>query len=105
MPPQIDRFPRQQWMDSICQRLVRHSWRLRSRFVFESRIAVDGQGWAIPIVQGQGDLHLKPAEQWMTHLVRRLAASRRGTFLDVGANLGQTLLHVRAAVPDLPYVA
>jgi FkbM family methyltransferase len=73
--------------------------------VFHRQVDADGRRWTIPIVQGQGDLHLKPSEQWMTDLVRRLAAARRGTFLDVGANLGQTLLHVRAAVPDLPSLA
>jgi FkbM family methyltransferase len=44
------------------------------------------------------------SEPWMFDLLSRLLPSKQGTFLDVGVNLGQTLLAVKACEPDRRYV-
>lgn len=44
------------------------------------------------------------SEKWMTELLSHLLSRRKGTFIDVGMNLGQTLLKVRAIDPNRPYV-
>lgn len=40
----------------------------------------------------------------LLQLYAKVLPSRAGTFLDIGANVGQTLLAVRAANPGMPYV-
>lgn len=51
-------------------------------------------------------LKLGPAttEPWMTDVLERLLPERPGLFVDVGVNLGQTLVKVRAIEPDRPYL-
>ena len=46
----------------------------------------------------------EPSEPWMIDLLSRLLPERRGSFIDVGVNLGQTLLAVKAIAPDCPYL-
>jgi len=43
-------------------------------------------------------------ERWMDRAYRSALATRGGTFIDVGANIGQTLLKVLAIDPDQEYV-
>ena len=44
------------------------------------------------------------AKNWRSEVIRRLVDSDNGVFIDVGANVGQTLLDLRSVYPDLPYV-
>ncbi|MGF7159331.1 FkbM family methyltransferase [Rhodoligotrophos appendicifer] len=46
----------------------------------------------------------EPAEPWMLELLHRLLPLRGGTFLDVGVNLGQTMLAVMAVDGQRPYL-
>lgn len=46
----------------------------------------------IPIVRGIGLEHFKKTESWMIYILR-LFPGNNGLFIDVGANIGQTLLH------------
>src|ERR1700682_1074969 len=41
---------------------------------------------------------------WKTEVIGRLASSDRGTFLDVGVNVGQTLLDVCVTNPSARYL-
>lgn len=50
---------------------------------------------AIPIIFGNGVQHLRSGERWMVDVLKRVLQLRAGTFVDVGANLGQTLLKVK----------
>ena len=67
-------------------------------------VEVAGRRYRVPIVGGSGLANLFRSDAWMDELYRRLLPGRRGTFLDVGANVGQTLLRVKAVRPDMPYV-
>ena len=55
-------------------------------------IAVDGRKLRIPIVNGTGYSNFFSHEPWLDRVLRALLAQRDGTFVDVGANIGQTLL-------------
>ena len=56
-----------------------------------------GKSYVIPIVNTIGIHHLRhKTEPWMTSLIRKLVGLREGVFLDVGANVGQTLMKVRS---------
>ncbi len=43
-------------------------------------------------------------EPWMFDLLLRLLPLKQGAFFDVGVNLGQTLLSMKACEPDRPYL-
>jgi FkbM family methyltransferase len=47
--------------------------------------------------------NLFPQELWMVDVMRKLLENRGGTFIDVGANIGQTLMSLRS-ISDMEYV-
>lgn len=65
---------------------------------------INGRGFRIPIIRkiGYGNLH--DYEAWMVDLLRGLLPLHAGTFVDVGANVGQTLLRVKSLDPARPYL-
>jgi FkbM family methyltransferase len=46
----------------------------------------------------------KDGETWMDMLIQTICAHETGTFLDIGANAGQTLLKVKSLFPHMPYI-
>jgi FkbM family methyltransferase len=61
----------------------------------------------IPLLGELGFNNLAPTEPWMTSLLLRLAPvihQQEGIFVDVGVNIGQTLLKLRSVFPDFRYV-
>ena len=46
----------------------------------------------------------RPTEPWMTDLLRQLMPSREGLFVDVGVNIGQTLVKVKQVDPERAYL-
>lgn len=88
LPPQlVGRLP---------YRLLR-ALRIRTR-------AVNGGSLIVPVL---GAMRLPEGahhDRWRPALFRRLASLVPGTFVDIGANLGQTLLDAREAMPNEAYV-
>jgi FkbM family methyltransferase len=78
--------------------------RLLERVNFTIDIAVNGARVGIPVIGGLGTEHLNEAELWLNRTLDVLLKSSRGAFVDVGVNLGQTLLKVKTLRPDVPYV-
>ena len=64
-------------------------------------IAINDQTINIPILAG---MSCNLSEVWMISLLERLLQGKAGVFLDVGVNLGQTLIKVKAIAPQMPYV-
>lgn len=65
---------------------------------------VNGQRFKVPVLRGIGASNLNITEPWMTDALRRLLALAPGTaFLDVGVNLGQTLLKLKSLNHDIAY--
>ncbi len=58
----------------------------------------------IPIIRGIGDQNAFMTEMWMVEVLKRLLPLKPGTFIDVGANIGQTLLKLRAVSQSTPYL-
>lgn len=85
----------------LAQPLLRH-------LVFSLPIKTAGGKVWIPILEGTGlgvYEQLRGGEDaWKLALYRDLPADREGLFLDVGANLGQTLIEVRQVDADWPYL-
>lgn len=58
----------------------------------------------IPIVRGLGYPNLFIQPDWLCMLLNKFCASDGGTFIDVGANIGQTLIAVKSAKSKIQYV-
>lgn len=50
----------------------------------------------IPVLKGIGMDHFHPSEPWMTACIEQLLPLKSGSFVDVGVNIGQTLLKLRS---------
>lgn len=77
----------------------RQLWRLN--FCVHARFA--GTKLKVPIVFGEGRQNLAQLEWWLLESLGRLFALRDGAFLDVGVNVGQTLLKAKALDRGRPY--
>lgn len=60
-----------------------------------------GREFVVPIINGRKTY---VSEHWMAEMIRRLFDVAPGAFIDVGVNLGQTLLKVAAADPTRRYI-
>jgi len=77
---------------------------LLKRIVFELPLHISGKRLRIPVVRGVGEGHLVSPEPFMDLLIAQLVPMFPGVFLDVGVNIGQTLIKVKCAFPDQQYV-
>ncbi len=65
-----------------------------------------GVQYKVPLIDGVGFQNLLPNyEQWFHNVIAAVLEEAQGTFIDVGANTGQTLLKVVPKYPQLKYVA
>lgn len=64
-------------------------------------IEIQDQTIKIPVIS---DMSCTLTEGWMVRLLETLLKQKDGVFLDVGVNLGQTLIKVKAIAPTITYV-
>jgi len=57
----------------------------------------------IPINKGIGHINLYESELWMDNILKVLLSKNNGDFIDIGANLGQTLLKVKNVDTNINY--
>lgn len=72
-----------------------------------AQITENGRSFKIPLLGGLGYSNLNLSEPWMTKLLEQtkpLFQNAKDTFVDVGTNIGQTLIKLRSVCPDMPYV-
>lgn len=66
---------------------------------------VDGQRWRMPVARGQTGGYRNLPEPWMSDALRRLfLLSPDSAFMDVGVNMGQTLVKVKSIGRNIPYI-
>jgi FkbM family methyltransferase len=58
----------------------------------------------IPLLAGNGLENLPFTELWMCDLIRYTLKVKQGFFMDVGANVGQTLIKLRVVDEERPYL-
>ena len=58
----------------------------------------------IPIIYEMGLGNLATSEPWMMELIHDLYKNHEGTFVDIGANIGQTLLKLKSVCPTVEYI-
>ena len=80
--------------------------RLLRPFNFLQTAHLNGCRIVVPVQGGLGLVSppLWRQEPWLNRVIAQALATTPGTFVDVGVNLGQTLLKVKTLRPDAPYV-
>jgi len=81
-----------------------HGSRISSFLNLTVPARVSGRGIRVPLVAGVGFDNLQPTERWMDTVLPVLLGHRGGTFVDVGVNVGQTLIKLRRFDAAVPYV-
>lgn len=67
-------------------------------------LRMSGRTTRVPIMHGLGLFHVIPFEPFMDVLIDELVPLFPGVFLDVGVNLGQTLIKVKNRWPGVEYI-
>lgn len=62
------------------------------------------KSWIVPLYKRGAVQMLRDTERWMLPLLRKLLPLAPGKFVDVGANVGQTLLRLRTLEPERPWI-
>lgn len=78
--------------------------KLRTNLAFDVRARLGGQEILIPSGSLEGLENVNWAPSWRSRIFERLAALQGGLFVDVGANMGQSLLDLRLTRPELDYI-
>lgn len=58
----------------------------------------------IPVMHSLGFGNLKPSELWMCDVLEKLIPLKRGLFIDIGVNLGQTLVKLKLVDRSIDYM-
>ena len=67
--------------------------------------SINGQRFRVPILRGIGASNLRITELWMVDALSRLISLAPGTsFMDIGVNLGQTLLKLKSIDRNSAYL-
>ncbi len=66
-------------------------------------ITLDEKKIRIPFVSKVGYLDRWITESWMIDLLKNLLPLKEGAFIDIGANVGQTLIKLKCVDPDIQY--
>lgn len=74
---------------------------LRVRLRYRRKIRIRKSTITVPFVRG---VFLDMSESWMVDLLSELLPQQGGAFLDVGVNVGQTLVKLKAIDPERDYV-
>lgn len=73
-------------------------------FAFSFITNINNKRFSIPVINGNGYFNLFPVtEPWMETLIKKCLADRQGCVIDVGVNLGQTLLKIASFNSKIDY--
>jgi FkbM family methyltransferase len=78
--------------------------RLSSKINFTWTVKLDGKKVKVPIIRRLGTSNLTVPEAWMIDLFKNILKAKKGAFLDVGVNLGQSLIKLKCVAPDMEYI-
>jgi len=75
-------------------------------FNISGAINLNGKVFKIPVHQGIGKTNVLMSrnEKWMLNLLKKILPQNNQLFIDVGVNVGQTLMRVKSILPDMPYI-
>lgn len=67
-------------------------------------ISVNGQRVIVPVDAGIGSSHIDGQNWWISEVLKVLPESTGKIFVDVGVNVGQTLIQVKTVLSDMEYI-
>jgi hypothetical protein len=76
------------------------SW-YQKKVNYIKKVSINGVRVRIPSING---ISCDATEPWMIDLLAKVLQKRSGAFLDVGVNVGQTLVKIKALDPDREYI-
>ena len=82
--------------------LYRRGWLWRLNFAVAGELG--GRPLRVPFRFGSGWEHLRMREVWLFHALQRVMQERAGALIDVGVNVGHTLIKVKTADPARDYI-
>ncbi len=65
---------------------------------------INNRNFVIPVINEAGYHNIMPSEPWFQSLLKDLFATKKGAMVDVGMNIGQTLLKTAAIGCDRHYI-
>lgn len=71
-------------------------------FNFSIKIRLNEVNIKVPLINGLG--LIDPTEEWMVDVLKVIMVKSKGKFIDVGANIGQTLIKVKSIRKDMQYI-
>ncbi|MCP4828081.1 MAG: hypothetical protein GY889_04320, partial [Proteobacteria bacterium] len=77
---------------------------LARRLNFTLGKTLNGRSFRIPMLGGLGGAMRRHHEPWMLQNLIQIESESEGCFVDVGVNLGQTLLAVKSIRADWDYI-
>lgn len=72
-------------------------------FNFYLNIKINNIKFKIPIIRNIGWNNIFNNEPWMNQLLEKILYDQKGLFIDVGVNIGQTMLKVKSIAPEVSY--
>lgn len=81
--------------------IIQKGWLTPVNFHLTKKL--NGISFKIPIIRNIGWNNIFENEPWMMQLFKRLLYSKQGLFIDIGANIGQTMLKAKSVNPGLTY--
>ena len=67
-------------------------------------IKLNGRRFSIPVIGKMGFSNVFMTEPWMIKVLQVVIPITKGTFVDIGANIGQTLLKLKSVSNQIEYV-
>lgn len=90
-------------MHLVFLRLLR-KFKILKRINTSSKLSLNGHSFIIPIKQELGIHNLMMDEFWMMDIFKQLSLNENALLIDVGANVGQTLLKWKAIYKNGTYI-
>ena len=90
-------------MNNFLPRLLNKTGILKRINLF-SKIVINNKVFYIPIIKKVGFNNLFMTEIWMVQVLKRFLKLKKGAFIDIGVNVGQTLIKLRSVDKDREYI-
>lgn len=78
--------------------------RLLDVFNFIVKKRINGKVVLVPFINGIGLTNLVMKREWLDSLIEVFVENEKGAFIDVGVNIGQTLIRLKTLCPNVKYV-
>lgn len=87
----------------FCLKILKRT-HLIDRFNFTIKKKINRKIIKVPFVNGTGFTNYVLENDWMDLLIQSLVKEQDGCFVDVGMNIGQTLIRVKTNLPEIEYL-